>query len=114
MTKRKSIAQQRWHFAGALKRFMAASKYYKTQTALARKSGVAQSTIGRILRGEVGAHISSVLPLLDALGITPQELWAAVKGDSPALKDPGEMPITDAVFRIQACRAARRRAENAL
>ena len=53
-----SPAMRRHHAAPpawgrALIEAMGLSKHLKTQTALARRSGVAQTTIGRILRGEV-------------------------------------------------------------
>jgi hypothetical protein len=42
----------------ALIKAMGWSKHLKTQTALARRSGVAQSTIGRVVRGEVDPVLS--------------------------------------------------------
>lgn len=65
----------------ALARVMASSRYYKTQTALARKSGVAQSTIGRILRGEVDPQTSTMTFLAEALGIPLKTLAAGAEGE---------------------------------
>ena len=65
----------------ALARVMASSRHYKTQTALARKSGVAQSTIGRILRGEVNPQTSTMTFLAEALGVPLKTLAAGVEGE---------------------------------
>lgn len=51
VVKRKHVSRVDW--TRAVMRAMASSKSLKTQTALAKKAGVAQSTVGRILRGEV-------------------------------------------------------------
>jgi transcriptional regulator with XRE-family HTH domain len=51
VVKRKQVLRVDW--ARAVAKVMASSKDLKTQTALAKKSSVAQSTIGRIPRGEV-------------------------------------------------------------
>jgi SOS-response transcriptional repressor LexA len=48
---------------------MASSKDLKTQTALAKKSGVAQSTIGRILRGEVNPQSGNLERIAKALNL---------------------------------------------
>lgn len=45
-----------------------------TQMALARRSGVGQSTIGRILRAETAATIDNVEALAGALGVAPAQL----------------------------------------
>ena len=47
---------------------MAASSDCKSQSDLARKSGVAQSTIGRILRGEVNPQTATLERIAKALG----------------------------------------------
>lgn len=51
VVKRRRASRVDW--ARAVTKIMASNKDLRTQTALAKKSGVAQSTIGRILRGEV-------------------------------------------------------------
>ena len=48
---------------------MAASRGLKTQSALARKAGVAQSTVGRLLRGEVDPQSETAQRLAEALRI---------------------------------------------
>ena len=42
--------------------------------ALGRRSGVAQATIGRILRGEVAATVDTIESLAKALGVAPHLL----------------------------------------
>ena len=58
----------------ALMKAMGWSKHLKTQTALARRSGVPQSTIGRILRGEVDPQSGNLHRLSRALGMRLTEL----------------------------------------
>lgn len=58
-----------------LARLMEAHPHIKTQTALAAASGVAQSTIGRILRKEAVPGAENVQRLAEALGATVQELY---------------------------------------
>ena len=58
----------------ALIQAMRSSKHLKTQTALARRSGVAQTTIGRILRGEVDPQSGNLHRLARALGMRLTEL----------------------------------------
>jgi transcriptional regulator with XRE-family HTH domain len=53
---------------------MASSKNLKTQTALERKSGVAQSTIGRILRREVSPQSVSLELIAEAFGMPLSKL----------------------------------------
>jgi len=48
---------------------MAASSDCKTQSDLERRSGVAQSTIGRILRGEVNPQTATLERIANALGV---------------------------------------------
>src|SRR5882757_585932 len=48
---------------------MAASRDCKTQSDLGRKSGVAQSTIGRILRGAINPQTATLERIAKALGI---------------------------------------------
>jgi len=59
---------------------MAASSDCKTQTDLERKSGVAQSTIGRILRGAVNPQVATLKAIAKALGIPV----AALMDEPPA------------------------------
>lgn len=52
-----------------LARAMAASRDCKTQSDLAKRSGVAQSTIGRMLRGDVNPQTATLERIAKALGI---------------------------------------------
>ena len=67
---------------------MASNRYLRTQSALARKSGVAQSTIGRILRGEVNPQSDILERLAISFGMSYSTLAAIVEGrlsaDGPA------------------------------
>jgi SOS-response transcriptional repressor LexA len=60
---------------------MAASKDLRTQTALAKKAGVAQSTVGRILRREVNPQSGNLSRLAKALGMPLDELARMAQGD---------------------------------
>jgi SOS-response transcriptional repressor LexA len=60
---------------------MASSKDLRTQTALAEKSGVAQSTIGRILRGEVDPHSENLERLAKAFEVSYSTLAGIAEGD---------------------------------
>jgi transcriptional regulator with XRE-family HTH domain len=60
---------------------MASSRDCQTQDALARKSGVGQATIGRILRGEVDPQIGTMTFLAVALGMTLKTLAAVAEGE---------------------------------
>jgi transcriptional regulator with XRE-family HTH domain len=63
----------------ALERLMKASRDCKTQMALARKSGVGQSTIGRILRGDNNQQTNTMTFLANALGMSFQRFAAVVE-----------------------------------
>jgi transcriptional regulator with XRE-family HTH domain len=63
---RRHLQQSEW--GQTLAQHMATSRDCKTQGALARKSGVAQSTIGRILRGETNPQTATMSYLAEALG----------------------------------------------
>lgn len=67
MTKRRYVVLIAW--GPALAKAMKSSGYLRTQTALARRSGVAQSTIGRILRGEVDPQFGSLQRIARALRV---------------------------------------------
>ena len=70
--RRERAAQPAWD--RALGKAMEWSKHLKTQTALARRSGVAQSTIGRILRGEVDPQSGNLHRLAGRLACRSQRL----------------------------------------
>jgi transcriptional regulator with XRE-family HTH domain len=110
----------------ALEQVMASSKDLKTQTALAKKSGVAQSTIGRILRGEVNPRSGNLHRLARALGVPlttltrmaedlemqagPAIVSERVEGDAMCLTE----EIDHALIQALACRDDRKRGEQAL
>jgi SOS-response transcriptional repressor LexA len=71
----------------ALIKAMGWSKHLKTQTALAKRSGVAQSTIGRILRGEVDPQSGNLLRLARAFGM-PLTTLARMAEDAEAGAEP--------------------------
>ena len=64
---------------------MASSRHCKTQMALASKSGVAQSTIGRILRSEVNPQTDTMAFLAEALGMPLQTLATAAYCERPGI-----------------------------
>lgn len=70
----KKRTEQTEALPGNLKRAMLFSKVLTTQQALKRRSGVPQSTIGRILRGKVGPRIKTLTALAKALGTTTSDL----------------------------------------
>jgi SOS-response transcriptional repressor LexA len=62
---------------------MASSRHLRTQSALARKSGVTQSTIGRILRGEVDPQSDNLERLAHSFGMSYSTLAAIAEGGEP-------------------------------
>jgi transcriptional regulator with XRE-family HTH domain len=78
MAKRRHVLNE---WGQALAKVMAASKDLKTQTALAKKSGVGQATIGRILRGEVDPQIGTMMVLARALRVPFKTLAAVCEGE---------------------------------
>ena len=63
---------------------MAFSKDLRTQTALAKKSGVAQTTIGRILRGEVDPQSGNLERIAKAFNLSLAELAEMGQEGEPA------------------------------
>lgn len=107
MTKARRHLEQ-FELGRALAQHMKSSRYCKTQTALARKSGVAQSTIGRILRGETNPQTSTMTFLAQGLGVPLKTLVA--EGPKPV-----ELPeVERALLRALVCRENRKRAEQSL
>ena len=102
---RRHVQQSEW--GTTLARLMASSRDCKTQDKLSRKSGVAQATIGRILRGEANPQISTVLFLSEALK-TPLNML--VYGSASI----GQREVIDARIEVLDCREFRERAERAL
>ena len=89
MAKRKQLSRVDWSRAIAM--IMASSKHLQTQTALSRKSGVAQSTIGRILRREVDPQAGNLERLANAFGMSLSRL---------ADLEPGDAALDDVVLRL--------------
>ena len=81
MAKRKHTPRPGW--SRVIAGLMASSRYLRTQTALARRSGVAQSTIGRILRGEVNPQSENLERLAKSFGMSYSTLAAIAEGDEP-------------------------------
>jgi len=106
--------QEKWECAKALKHFMATSEKYNTQVALARRSGVPQSTIGRILRAEVATQTATISLLIQALGIMPMEFWQVAQGDRPKKGDRVPELASEVMSKVLMARGSRRRAEEAL
>jgi SOS-response transcriptional repressor LexA len=82
MIERRRVAKVDW--ARALKCAMACRKDIKTQLVLARKSGVAQSTVGRILRGEVDPQSGNLEKIANALRLSIAELAGMGQEGEPA------------------------------
>jgi transcriptional regulator with XRE-family HTH domain len=78
---------------------MASSRDSKTQTALAKKSGVAQSTIGRIPRGQVNPQSENLERLARSFGLSYSTLAAIAEGDES---------VTGAVENLEPARVPRR------
>ncbi|WP_213766766.1 helix-turn-helix transcriptional regulator [Caballeronia sp. dw_19] len=60
--------------AANMRRLMDTSASLNTQVKLAARAGIAQSTVGRLLRGEVYAQLAQVEAIADAFHITVGEL----------------------------------------
>ena len=82
----------------------------KTQDALAKRSGVAQTTIGRILRGEVNPQTDTMTYLATALGIPLETLAAAAEGEKAA----EQLDVHCALLQALACWEERKRGERNL
>ena len=68
MVKHRHVSKVDW--ARAVATAMASRRDLKTQAALAKKSGVAQSTIGRILRREVNPQSGNLEQIAQAFGMS--------------------------------------------
>ena len=79
VAKRKHIFRPEW--SRAISGLMRASRHLRTQTALAKRSGVTQSTIGRILRGEVDPQSNNLERLAQSFGMSYSTLAAIAEGD---------------------------------
>jgi SOS-response transcriptional repressor LexA len=88
VVKRRNVSRVDW--TRALANAMAFSKDLKTQTALAKKSGVAQTTIGRILRGEVDPQSGNLERIAKAFNLSLAELAEMGQEGEPAT-DPTDL-----------------------
>ena len=71
---------------------MASSRDLRTQAALSKKSGVAQSTIGRILREQVDPQSDNLKRLAMSFNVSLPTLAALAEGGSVENLQLGEMP----------------------
>jgi transcriptional regulator with XRE-family HTH domain len=99
MVKRKHALGVNWRLA--LAKVMASSKTLNNQTALAKKTGVAQSTIGRILRAEVDPQVGNLERIAEAFALTLAQLAQMGQEDDPAV----ELPDTESTERSAALAA---------
>ena len=78
-----------------LRRLMSSSRGLTTQLALEKESGVAQSTIGRILRGQNCPRTRTLTALAKALDTTTSDLLqVGTAGDvTGATAEPGRVPL---------------------
>jgi SOS-response transcriptional repressor LexA len=74
-------------FAAVMKSAMASSNDLQTQAAVAEKAGVSQTTVSRLLRGEVDPQSGTQRRLADALGINLAPLLAKAGRASNSLAD---------------------------
>jgi phage repressor protein C with HTH and peptisase S24 domain len=78
VAKREHVARPEW--SNAIKKLMLSSRHLRTKTALARGSGVTQSTIGRILRSEVDPQSENLERIAIAFGLSYSTLAALAEG----------------------------------
>jgi SOS-response transcriptional repressor LexA len=78
MAKRLHTVRPEW--SQAIRSLMLSSRHLRTQSALARKSGVTGSTIGRILRSEVTPQSDNLERLAIAFGIPYSTLATLAEG----------------------------------
>lgn len=79
---------------------MASNKDIKTQTALARKSGVAQSTIGRILRGEVNPQAVNLERIATAFRMSLAELAHMGQEGEPGAESTDDLKSVERSTRV--------------
>jgi transcriptional regulator with XRE-family HTH domain len=108
VAKPRQVLQLEW--GRALARLMASSGDCKTQCALAERSGVAQATIGRILRGKVNPQTDTMAFLARALGTPLRTLAAVAEGENAA----EQLEVDCAFLEALACREERKRGEQTL
>jgi SOS-response transcriptional repressor LexA len=98
VVKRKHVSGVDW--TRAVAKVMASSKDLKTQTALARKSGVAQSTIGRILRGEVNPQSGNLERIAKAFSVSLAKLAEMGQEDGSAAEPTDDLKSFETSARV--------------
>jgi SOS-response transcriptional repressor LexA len=89
VVRRRHVSKVDW--TRAVAKAMAFSKVLKTQSALAKRSGVAQSTIGRILRGEVDPQSGNLERIANAFSMSLSELAEMGQEGEPTTKPTGDL-----------------------
>jgi len=98
VVKRKHVSRVDW--TRAVAKVIASSKDLKTQTPLARKSGVAQSTIGRILRAEVNPQSGNLERIAKAFGVSLAKLAEMGQDDEPAVEPTDDLKSVEKSARV--------------
>jgi len=98
VVKRRRVSRVDW--TRALAKVMASSEQLKTQTALAKKSGVAQSTIGRILRGEVDPQSGNLERIAKALNVSLAMLAELGQEGEPVAATTDDLKLVERVERV--------------
>jgi len=98
MVKRLHVSGIDW--ARAVAMGMASNRDLRTQTALARRSGVAQSTIGRILRGEVNPQSVNLERIAKAFSMSLAKLAELGQGDLPIGKSFDDLKSVERISRV--------------
>jgi SOS-response transcriptional repressor LexA len=98
VVKRKHVSEVDW--TRAVAKVMASSKDLKTQTALAKKSGVAQSTIGRILRGEVNPQSGNLERIAKALSMSLAKLAEMGQEGEPVAEPTDHLKSVERATRV--------------
>jgi len=78
---RKLVSSIDWSLA--VTKAMGCNEYLKSQGALAKQSGVPQSTIGRIIRREVDPQVANIERIANAFGMSLAELAEVGLGGEP-------------------------------
>ena len=98
VVKRKHVSRVDW--TRAVAKVMASSKDLKTQTALAKKSGVAQSTIGRILRGEVNPQSGNLERIAKAFSMSLAKLAEIGQEGEPVTEPTDDLKSVERSARV--------------
>jgi SOS-response transcriptional repressor LexA len=98
VVKRKHVSGVDW--TRAVAKVMASSKDLKTQTALAKKSGVAQSTIGRILRGEVNPQSGNLERIARAFSMSLAKLAEMGQEGGPVAESTDDLKSVERSTRV--------------